>query len=84
MREFKTGTLKSSSGAKVRKRKQAVAIALSEARQAGAKIPKKKSPKQKSPRRRPPRSVDPTEQRRASHASKHQGDVQLLNPRHGR
>jgi hypothetical protein len=42
MREFKTGTLKSSSGAKVRKRKQAVAIALSEARQAGAKIPKKK------------------------------------------
>jgi hypothetical protein len=43
MREFKTGTLKSSSGAKVRKRKQAVAIALSEARQAGAKIPKKKA-----------------------------------------
>ena len=42
MREFKTGTLKSSSGAKVRKRKQAIAIALSEARQAGAKIPKKK------------------------------------------
>jgi hypothetical protein len=29
-------------GAKIRKRKQAVAIALSEARQAGAKIPKKK------------------------------------------
>ena len=49
MREFKTGTLKSSSGAKVRKRKQAVAIALSEARQAGAKIPKKKkSPKKKA------------------------------------
>lgn len=42
MREFKTGTLKSSSGAKVRKRKQAIAIALSEARQAGAKIPRKK------------------------------------------
>jgi hypothetical protein len=43
MREFKTGTLKSSSGAKVRKRKQAIAIALSEARQAGAKIPKKRA-----------------------------------------
>ena len=43
MREYKTGTLKSSSGAKVRKRKQAIAIALSEARQAGAKIPKKKA-----------------------------------------
>ena len=43
MREYKTGTLKSSSGAKVRKRKQAIAIALSEARQAGANIPKKKA-----------------------------------------
>ena len=50
MREFKTGTLKSSSGAKVRKRKQAIAIALSEARQAGAKIPKKKA-KKKSARK---------------------------------
>ena len=41
MREYKRGSLKSSSGRKVRKRKQAVAIALSEARQAGARIPKK-------------------------------------------
>jgi hypothetical protein len=32
MNEFKVGTLKSSSGQKVRKKKQAVAIALSEAR----------------------------------------------------
>ena len=31
MGEYKRGTLRSSSGAKVRKRKQAVAIALSEA-----------------------------------------------------
>lgn len=31
MREFKSGTLKSSSGAKVTTRKQAVAIAMSEA-----------------------------------------------------
>ena len=45
MREYKKGTLKSSSGAKVRKRKQAVAIALSEARQAGARIPKKRATK---------------------------------------
>ena len=52
MREFKTGTLKSSSGAKVRKRKQAVAIALSEARQAGEKTPKKKSPKKKAAAKR--------------------------------
>ena len=41
MKEFKEGSLKSSSGKKVTKRKQAVAIALSEAREAGAKIPKK-------------------------------------------
>jgi len=43
MREKKHGTLKSGSGHKVRSRKQAVAIALSEARKSGAKIPKKKS-----------------------------------------
>jgi hypothetical protein len=42
MHEFKEGSLKSSSGQKVKSRKQAVAIGLSEARAAGAKIPKKK------------------------------------------
>jgi hypothetical protein len=41
MGEYKRGTLKSSSGTKVRKRKQAVAIALSEARRSGARIPRK-------------------------------------------
>ncbi|HEY1760552.1 MAG TPA: DUF6496 domain-containing protein [Bryobacteraceae bacterium] len=39
MGEYKHGTLKSSSGDKVRSRKQAVAIALSEARSEGADIP---------------------------------------------
>jgi hypothetical protein len=43
MKEHKQGTLKSGSGKKVRSRKQAVAIALSEARKSGAKIPKKKT-----------------------------------------
>jgi hypothetical protein len=43
MREKKHGTLKSGSGHKVKSWKQAVAIALSEARKSGAKIPKKKS-----------------------------------------
>jgi hypothetical protein len=43
MDEYKHGSLKSSSGQKVTKRKQAVAIALSEARSAGAKIPRKKA-----------------------------------------
>jgi hypothetical protein len=43
MHEYKTGTLKSGGRKKVTSRKQAVAIALSEARKSGAKIPKKRS-----------------------------------------
>jgi hypothetical protein len=39
MKEYKEGELNSSSGDKVTSRKQAVAIALSEARAGGAKIP---------------------------------------------
>jgi len=42
MKEKKAGTLKSGSGKKVTSRKQAVAIALNEARKSGAKVPKKK------------------------------------------
>ncbi|WP_224136248.1 DUF6496 domain-containing protein [Candidatus Kaistella beijingensis] len=41
MHEFKEGTLKSSSGDKVTERKQALAIGISEAEQAGLKVPKK-------------------------------------------
>jgi len=45
MDEFKRGTLKSGKGKhpKVKSRKQAIAIGLSEARKAGAKVPKKRS-----------------------------------------
>jgi hypothetical protein len=43
MHEYKEGTLKSGSGKKVADRKQAVAVALSEARKAGARIPKKQA-----------------------------------------
>lgn len=43
LHEEKEGTLKSGrSGKKVTSRKQAIAIGLSEAREAGAKVPKKK------------------------------------------
>ena len=43
VREMKSGKLKSGkSGKKVRSRKQAIAIGLSEARKAGAKVPGKK------------------------------------------
>jgi hypothetical protein len=51
MKEYKHGELKSGKGGKggkVKSRKQAVAIALSEARSAGANIPKKKASSKKS------------------------------------
>lgn len=49
MHEFKEGTLKSgSTGGKVKSRKQAVAIGLSEARKEGAKVPAKKRAASKS------------------------------------
>jgi hypothetical protein len=50
MHERKSGTLKSGrSGKKVKSRKQAIAIGLSEARRAGGKVPRKgKGKKRKS------------------------------------
>jgi hypothetical protein len=45
MHEYKEGKLKSGKkgkGGKVKSRKQAIAIGLSEARKSGAKVPKKK------------------------------------------
>ena len=51
MHERKRGTLKSGrSGRKVKSRKQAIAIGLSQARRAGGKVPKRKS--RRSARRR--------------------------------
>ena len=53
MKKRKKGTLKSGrSGRKVKSRKQAIAIGLSEARRSGAKVPKKRksSKKRKSKR----------------------------------
>jgi hypothetical protein len=48
MHERKHGTLKSGrSGKKVTSRKQAIAIGLSEARQSGAKVPKKRTTSKK-------------------------------------
>jgi uncharacterized protein DUF6496 len=49
MKAYKKGKLKSGrSGAKVKSRKQAIAIGLSEARAEGAKVPEKKSAKKTS------------------------------------
>ena len=47
MHEKKHGKLRSGSGKKVKSRKQAIAIALSEARRSGAKVPKKGSKSKK-------------------------------------
>jgi uncharacterized protein DUF6496 len=53
MHERKRGTLKSGrSGKKVKSRKQAIAIGLSEARKAGAKVPKKKGGRSSSGRKK--------------------------------
>ena len=46
MKERKSGTLRSGrSGKKVKSRKQAIAIGLSQARRAGARVPRKRSRK---------------------------------------
>ena len=56
MRERKSGTLRSGrSERKIKSRKQAIAIGLSEARSAGVKVPATKSRKKKSGRRKPRR-----------------------------
>jgi Family of unknown function (DUF6496) len=48
MHERKRGTLRSGgSGKKVRSRKQAIAIGLSEARRSGAKVPRKRGGKKR-------------------------------------
>jgi hypothetical protein len=49
MRERKRGTLRSGrSGKKVKSRKQAIAIGLSQARRAGGKVPRKRSRRRRS------------------------------------
>jgi hypothetical protein len=49
MKKRKSGTLRSGrSGKKVKSRKQAIAIGLSEARRAGMKVPKKRKSKKRT------------------------------------
>jgi len=56
MKKRKAGTLKSGrSSKKVKSRKQAIAIGLSEARAAGAKVPKKAAKKKTAKKRKPKR-----------------------------
>jgi hypothetical protein len=51
MRRRKRGSLKSGSGRKVKSRKQAIAIGLSEARKKGAKVPPRKGARKKTARK---------------------------------
>ena len=48
MHRRKKGTLESGKGGKVKSRKQAIAIGLSEARKKGKKVPGKRAPRRKS------------------------------------
>ena len=52
MSERKRGTLKSGSGRRVKSKKQAIAIGLSQARRSGAKVPKRKTGGSKKTTRR--------------------------------
>ena len=77
MHERKKGTLKSGrSGKKVKSRKQAIAIGLSQARRAGAKVPAKKSSSRKtasrksSPRKSSARKSSSTRSSRKSSSRK--------------
>jgi hypothetical protein len=65
MHEMKRGKLKSGrSGKKVKSRRQAIAIGLSEARKAGGKVPKKKSTSKK--RKAPARKKTASKKRKSS------------------
>jgi hypothetical protein len=67
MRARKKGTLKSGgSGRKVKSRKQAIAIALSEARRSGAKVPKKKKGAKKKGAKKKAAKKRGTSKRKAS------------------
>jgi len=67
MHERKRGTLKSGkSGKKVTSRKQAIAIGLSEARKAGAKVPRKSAAKRAAAKSRSANRSKPSSARRKS------------------
>jgi hypothetical protein len=65
MHEYKSGKLKSGrSGKKVKNRKQAIAIGLSEARARGAKVPKKRTSAKRSTRKTARRTSKRTSRKR--------------------
>jgi hypothetical protein len=69
MHEYKHGQLKSGSGGKVKSRKQAIAIGLSEARAAGAKIPKKKATRKSATKKKAATKKKSTSKRKSASKS---------------
>jgi hypothetical protein len=70
MHERKEGTLKSgSSGKKVTSKKQAIAIGLSEAREAGGKVPRKKSSSKKKSSKKKSSSTKKSSRKKSSKKS---------------
>lgn len=57
MHEMKEGELKTGTGKKVTSRKQAIAIALSEAREEGEKVPKKANSKKTGTKEKAPKKA---------------------------
>jgi len=71
MHERKRGTLKSgSSGKKVKSRKQAIAIGLSEARRAGGKVPAKKKSSKKATKKSSKKSSKKSTKKSSKKSSK--------------
>jgi hypothetical protein len=64
MRRRKKGTLKSGSGRKVKSRKQAIAIGLSEAREKGGKVPRRPGGSKRSSGRKSTRKKSSGRKRR--------------------
>jgi hypothetical protein len=70
MRRRKRGTLRSSTGAKVTSRDQAVAIGLSEAREKGARVPAKAGGRKTSGRKTSSRSRSAASNRKSTEGRK--------------
>ena len=66
MSERKRGTLESGSGRKVKSRKQAIAIGLSEARRAGGKVPGRKTARKSTSRKTSSRKTSSGSSRKTS------------------
>ncbi|HUR11919.1 MAG TPA: DUF6496 domain-containing protein [Flavitalea sp.] len=87
MHEFKKGKLKSGRGGKggrVKSRQQAIAIGLSEAREKGAKVPKKKSTKKSAARSKAGRPKKAATKKSGSKTARKKGARKKSSSKRGR